>query len=156
MRTFATLATAATLALGAAASPLAGAGAAPDPGHERVGSIRIDFVRYDPAGSDNGSNGHVNKEVVQIKNTTGQPRRMKGWTLRDKTGHRYTFPKTTLKPGRTVTVHTGKGSDKPRQRYWDQGYYVWNNDGDKATLRTDDGRQIDACSWNDGDGNTNC
>jgi hypothetical protein len=55
-----------------------------------------------------------------------------------------------------VTVHTGKGHDRPGQRYWGQGWYVWNNDGDKATLRNKVGKLIDRCRWGDGDGSTSC
>jgi hypothetical protein len=37
------------------------------------GSVHIDFVRYDPAGSDPGTNAYINKEIVVIKK--GQARR---------------------------------------------------------------------------------
>jgi hypothetical protein len=29
---------------------------------------------YDPAGSDTGTNAHINKEIVVIKNSTGKAR----------------------------------------------------------------------------------
>jgi hypothetical protein len=53
-----------------------------------------------------------------------------------------------------VTVHTGNGHNRPGQRYWGQGWYVWNNDGDRATLRTNGFKLIDRCKW--GDGSTGC
>jgi hypothetical protein len=55
------------------------------------GSVHIDFVRYDPAGSDTGSN--INKEIVVIKDGTGKARILTGWTLRDRCacGHVYHF-----------------------------------------------------------------
>jgi hypothetical protein len=59
-----------------------------------------------------------------------------GWTLRDRAGHVYRFRYIRLGPGHSVTVHTGKGDNRSGQRYWGQGYYVWNNDGDRATLRS--------------------
>jgi hypothetical protein len=120
------------------------------------GSVHINFVRYDPAGSDTGSN--INKEVVVIKNSTGKARILTGWTLRDRCacGHVYHFPQTRLRPGHSVTVHTGKGHDRPGQRYWGKSWYVWNNDGDRATLRTASFKLIDRCRWRDGDGTTGC
>jgi hypothetical protein len=129
--------------------------AAPVQGTAR-GSVHINFVRYDPAGPDTGTNAHINKEIVVIKNSTGKARVLTGWTLRDRAGHVYRFPQTRLRSGHSVTVHTGKGHNRPGQRYWGQGNYVWNNDGDRATLRTDGFNLIDRCRWGDGDGTTDC
>jgi Lamin Tail Domain len=85
------------------------------------GSVHINFVRYDPAGSDTGTNAHINKEIVVIKNSTGKARILTGRTLRDTAGHVYHFPQTRLRSGHSVTVHTGKGHNRPGQRYWGQG-----------------------------------
>jgi Lamin Tail Domain len=120
------------------------------------GSVHIDFVRYDPAGTDTGANAHINKEIGVIKNGTSKARMLTGWTLRDTSGHVYRFPATRLRPGHSVTVHTGKGHNRPGQRYWGQGWYVWNNTGDTATLRTNSFKLIDRCKWGDGDGSTGC
>jgi hypothetical protein len=90
--------------------------------------VHIDFVRYDPAGPDTGTNANINKEIVVIKNGTGKARSLTGWTLRDTSSHVYRFPATRLRPGHSVTVHIGKGHNRPGQRYWGQGNYVWNND----------------------------
>jgi hypothetical protein len=120
------------------------------------GSVHINFVRYDPAGPDTGTNAHINKEIVVIKNSTGKARILTGWTLRDTAGHVYHFPQTRLRSGHSVTVHTGKGHNRPGQRYWGQGNYVWNNDGDRATLRNSSFSLIDRCRWGDGDGTTGC
>jgi len=48
--------------------------------------------------------------------------------------HVYTFRSFTLKPGKSVKLHSGKGSDTSSNLYWDRGWYVWNNDGDKGHL----------------------
>ena len=94
---------------------------------------------------------------MQITNRTNQRRSLRGWTLRDRgSTHVYRFPRTTLRPGRTVIVHTGNGRDRGLQRYMDQGFYIWNNDGDRALLRTRGGTAKDRCSWGDGDGTTGC
>ena len=137
------------------AAPGPGEGSAQAP--QARGRIIINSVTYDPSGSDTGRNAHVNREVVKITNNTNQRRSLTRWTLRDEGSiHVYRFPRTRLKPGRTVTVHTGKGRDRGLQQYWGQGFYVWNNDGDKATLRSRGGRVIDTCSWGDGGGRTGC
>ena len=41
------------------------------------------------------------------------------------------------------TVHTGSGSNTARHRYWRSDAYIWNNDGDRATLRNRAGRRVD-------------
>jgi Lamin Tail Domain len=137
------------LALGA----LAPAAAAPD---DRAGPIRIASVSYDSPGDDTGGTASLNAEWVAIKNNGQRARQLRGWTLRDPAGHVFRFPRFVLRPGRTVKVHTGDGSRNRRHLYWGQGWYVWNNDGDRATLRNRTGRLVDRCSWGDGDGTTGC
>lgn len=123
---------------------------------ERPGPIRITRVSYDSPGSDTGSNASLNAEWVAIKNNGNRARQLRGWTLRDTAGHVFRFPRFTLRPGRTVKVHTGTGNRTRRHLYWRQNWYVWNNDGDRATLRKRNGRLIDRCSWGDGSGVTGC
>lgn len=120
------------------------------------GGVFINFVQYDSPGPDNGSNYSLNHEYVVITNGTAHLKRLKGWTLRDTAGHVYRFPRTNLKPGHSVTVHTGSGRNNPGDRYWGQGNYVWNNDGDTAILRTRAGALIDKCHWVSGGGSTGC
>jgi hypothetical protein len=138
------------LALGVWAPPTA---AGPD---ERAGATRITRVSYDSPGSDNGGNASLNAEWVAIKNNGNRARQLNGWTLRDTAGHVFHFPRFKLRAGRTVKVHTGDGTRTHRNLYWGQEWYIWNNDGDRATLRNDHGRLIDRCSWNDGDGVKAC
>jgi Lamin Tail Domain len=52
-----------------------------------------------------------------------------------------------LGAGKTVTVHTGSGSNTARHRYWRQDWYVWNNDGDRARLKKPNGTTVDSCSY---------
>jgi Lamin Tail Domain len=149
------------LAIATITTALAVAGLAPGPTtaaepDQRVGPIRITGVSYDSPGSDTGSNPSLNAEWVAIKNNGSRARQLRGWTLRDPAGHRFRFPRYTLRPGRTVKVHTGHGRRSPRHLYWGQDWYVWNNDGDRATLRNRYGRVIDRCSWGDGDGTATC
>ena len=123
---------------------------------ERRGEL-IRAVAYDPAGADTAINYHLNREVVRVTNNSARVRRLTGWTLREKgSGHVYRFSRTRLRPGQSVTVHTGRGDDSGRHRYWDLYHYVWDNTGGDAVLRNRAGRVIVVCSWRDGDGRTSC
>jgi hypothetical protein len=80
--------------------------------------VQITKVYYDSPGSDRGGNTLLNSEYVVLKNTTTKAIAMESWILRDKTGYKYRFPKFTLKPGKTVTVRSGKGRDTTTTLYW--------------------------------------
>ncbi|MGH3324472.1 MAG: lamin tail domain-containing protein [Streptomyces sp.] len=103
---------------------------------------------YDSPGSDRGSNTSLNAEYVQVRNTTSAPFQMKGYTLRDASGHKYTFPSYKISAGKTVKVHTGKGTQSPGNLYQGCAAYVWNNTSDKASLYTAAGTLWDSCSYN--------
>ncbi|WP_421107074.1 lamin tail domain-containing protein [Streptomyces sp. NEAU-S77] len=115
---------------------------------QAAGSIHLYKVYYDSPGSDTRSNSSLNAEYVQIKNSTSRAVQLKGYTLRDKTGYTYTFPSYRVSAGKTVKVHTGRGSQSAGHVYWGRGAYVWNNDKDTATLRTPSGAFRDSCSYN--------
>ena len=70
--------------------------------------------------------------------------------MRDAAGHVYKFPTYKIAPGARVYVHTGKGTNTTSHKYWGRSWYVWNNTGDKATLRRADGVWIDSCSSTSG------
>lgn len=111
------------------------------------GAIRITKIYFDSPGSDGGSNSSLNAEWIRLKNTGSSRRSLTGWTIRDAAGHVYRFGRYKLAAGKTVTVHTGRGANRPRHRYWRQDGYVWNNDGDTAKVRSRGGRLIDRCSY---------
>jgi len=115
---------------------------------QAAGSIHLYKVYYDSPGSDTRSNSSLNAEYVQIKNSTSRAVQLKGYTLRDKTGYTYTFPSYRVSAGKTVKVHTGRGSQSAGHVYWGRGAYVWNNDKDTTTLRTPSGAFRDSCSYN--------
>lgn len=119
-------------------------------------AVFINAVQYDSPGTDDGSNQSLNKEWVKITNRSNSTKTLTDWRLRDRQGHVYRFPTTRLGPGKSIRVHTGRGSNTPRHRYWRQGNYVWNNTGDRAVLKRANGNFVDACSWGDGDGHTGC
>lgn len=113
--------------------------------------VRIYKVYYNSPGSDSGSNASLNAEWVALQNYGGTSRDLYGYTVRDRSSHVYKFGHVSLKPGKRVYVHTGKGKGATVggsvHRYQNRTWYVWNNTGDSATLRTRYGTKIDVCSW---------
>lgn len=114
---------------------------------EAASAIQFGKIVYDSPGSDTRSNIQINAEYVVIKNSARTSRSLKGWTVRDAQNHVYTFGTFTLGPGKSVTLHTGRGTNTSTNRYWGQTWYVWNNTGDKATLRDAKGTTMDTCAW---------
>jgi hypothetical protein len=116
-------------------------------GGSSTGGARITAIYFDSPGSDTGSNSSLNAEWVQIKNTTSTRKTLTGWTLRDTSSHVYRFPTYNLPAGASVKVHTGSGSNTATNLYWHEGYYVWNNSGDTATLKNASGNVVDRCAY---------
>jgi hypothetical protein len=122
--------------------------AASGPADAVTPAIQITLAYYNSPGSDTGSNTSLNAEYVRLTNKRSYSINLKYWTLRDLQGHVYTFAGDfRLAPGASVYVHTGKGTNTNTHRYWGKSWYVWNNTGDKATVRNAAGTTIDTCSW---------
>lgn len=83
------------------------------------------------------------KESVVIKNTGKKTAKLRGATLRDRSGHRIKFPRSTkVKKGRSIRVFTkcrkGVKGHKPIKRgrriYACRRKPIWNNRGDVVRL----------------------
>jgi len=98
-------------------------------------------------GSDNRSNSSLNAEYLVLKNSGTTSATLTGYTIRDKARHVYRFPTFKLKAGASVTLHTGRGINTSSHLYWGSRAYIWNNDGDTATLKNSAGTTKDSCSW---------
>ncbi|WP_297497143.1 lamin tail domain-containing protein, partial [Thermococcus sp.] len=88
----------------------------------------------------------MNDKYVVLKNIGGKPANLTGWKLMDSRRnrrHAFIFPPFTLKPGATVTVHTGKGANTDIDLCWGKKRPVWNNGGDTAYLYDAQGNLID-------------
>jgi Lamin Tail Domain len=109
--------------------------------------IRITGISFDSPGSDTGSRSSLNAEWIRVKNTGSAGKFLTGWTIRDGANHVYKFGSFKLGAGKSVTVHTGSGSNTASNRYWRSGWYIWNNDGDRAKLKNRAGNVIDTCSY---------
>jgi len=123
---------------------------------EAASSVRFSFVQYDSPGKDTGSRASLNAEWIRVTNHGTRARALTGWTIRDTAGHVFRFPRFTLGAGRSVRVHTGPGANTATDLHWGSRAYIWNNTGDRATLKTRAGGTVDMCRWGDGDGNQAC
>ncbi len=98
----------------------------------------------------------MNGEYIQIKNVSRKAVSLTGWTVRDETersDHVYRFTAFTLKPGKTVTLRSGKGKNTATTRYWQRSgqgtfTYIWNQTSDTGYLRNAAGKLVDSCSYN--------
>lgn len=110
---------AAALAAGALVSVAALPASAADhrPARERV---EISAVQADSPGRDDRSNRSLNREWVELTNTTRHAINLDGWTLEDESGKTYTFDDYRLAGRATVRIHTGVGSDTRTDLYQDR------------------------------------
>ena len=59
-------------------------------------------------------------------------------------------------PDAYVSIRTGKSTNGRANLYWRCGWYVWNNTGDRAVLRTSTGALYDYCNYGGGDVAKDC
>ena len=109
------------------------------------GPLKITRLNADAEGDDRYN---LNGEYVRICNISPQDVNTKGFSLCDREGHTYIFPRAILRPGYTLLLFTGKGRDilqgvSQLQLYWGSDYPIWNNKGDIGYLKDPWGRLID-------------
>jgi hypothetical protein len=117
------------------------------PAQAAVYRIQIHEIWYNSPGPDTGSNSSLNHEWVQLHNTSGSYISLTKWTLRDKAGHVFVFGSYTIKPHGYVKIHTGHGGSTQTDRYWNRSWYIWNNTGDTAILKNQNGATIGKCTY---------
>ena len=132
-------------------------------------ALRITKISFNPAGADSGDSGHIRKEIVVIKNAGSHAVRLDGWRIHDVDRHHVyvfgdrsrgddVFTDVKLRPGEYVRLHSGRGQDSATATthgdvptyydfYWDLDNYVWNNNGDKATLKNASKDFVDGCAY---------
>jgi Lamin Tail Domain len=111
--------------------------------------VVIHEIYYNSPGPDRGSNASLNAEWVQLRNNSVHAVALTHWTLRDRAGHVYTFGTYRLNAHGSVKIHTGKGTNTQTNRYWGHSWYIWNNNGDGATLKNANGAVVSRCSYSD-------
>ena len=110
------------------------------------GTLTIGHVEYDPPGSEAAD---LNTEWFEITNSGPDPINT-GDVVVEIWPYVYEFPPAhTLQSGESVTFYSGDGSNTRLARYLDAGGPVLSNPGDKITVRTFDGIQIDCAAWGD-------
>jgi hypothetical protein len=142
--------TAAALAAGALVGATA-ASASADHRRPHTPAVEISAVQYDSPGYDDSSNRSLNREWVELTNTSRRAVNLDGWTLSGEDGNSYSFDGFWLDGRSTVRVHTGVGRDTDTDVYQESRWYVWDNRSDTATLRNDRGRVVDTESWGEHD-----
>jgi hypothetical protein len=110
--------------------------------------VGIHRIYYNSPGTDRGSNTSLNSEWIQLRNRCSTSRSLTNAKIKDAAGHTYTFGTYTLRGGKYVKVHTGKGTNTATDRYQGRSWYVWNNDKDTAYLYNASGTRLDTCSYN--------
>ncbi|MFK4099919.1 lamin tail domain-containing protein [Streptomyces sp. NPDC019531] len=138
---------AAALAAAAIVGAVALPASAADHARPERPKVEISAVQYDSPGRDDRSRRSLNKEWVELTNTTRRTVNLDGWTLRNKDGRTYTFHHYRLDGRATVRIHTGEGRDTDTDLFQDLRDYVWDDYSDTATLRNDHGRFVDDESW---------
>jgi hypothetical protein len=85
-------------------------------------------------------------EYVVIRNEDVRKIQLEGWTLHDSQMHHvFTFPRYEMQPGDECRIYTNEDhSDWCGFNFRNGGSGVWNNSGDMATLRNDEGIIIDS------------
>lgn len=111
--------------------------------------VVIREIFYNSPGPDRGSNTSLNAEWVKLLNRTGRPVTLTHWTLRDRAGHVYKFGTYRLRAHGSVRIHTGRGTSTQANRYWGHRWYIWNNNGDRATLENASGTVKSRCAYSD-------
>jgi Lamin Tail Domain len=134
---------------------LAGAAALPGAASAATPSLRFHGVQYDSPGTDNRTAASLNAEWISLVNTGGSAVNLRGWTIRDRSNHVYTFGNLSIAGrGGRLWLHTGTGATRGANAYWNSGNYVWNNSGDTAYLRRPSGATADTCDWGSKKGRT--
>ena len=109
------------------------------------GPLKITSLHADAPGDDRFN---LNGEYVRICNISPLAVTLPGFSLVDNEGYRYIFPAGVLRPGYTLLLLTGTGADVLTGDqlffYWNSTYPIWNNKGDKATLRDPQGAVVDS------------
>jgi hypothetical protein len=141
-RTIATLASVAVVLAGSASASAA---------------IKITEIEFNPPGPDTGTNAHINEEYIMFTNTGNTTVMLNHWTVRDADGNVFRFGPDDRIPAHTdLMIHTGRGSEALLHKYWGLRRYLWDNRGDRATLRRADGSVADRCSYSGGGSIVTC
>ena len=118
-------------------------GVTPDTPAPPEGLYIVEVV-YDPPGDDRTD---PNGEYIVVSNAGPEEVDLAEWTVREGGGVTFIFPPGLVRPGSTVTLHTGKGTGNGTSLYWNRPAPLLNNDGDTVTLLDPSGTVVSTFSW---------
>jgi hypothetical protein len=117
--------------------------------------IIIEHINHNRHGKDTPDK--LNEEFVVLENEATEKISLADWTLTDETAtgarrHVYKFPQVvSLSSREKAYIHTGPGSDSFEKGtpskwtlHWGRHAFVWNNEGDTATLFDAEGNKVDS------------
>lgn len=105
------------------------------------GGLEIRTIFYNAPGPDDEN---PNGEWIEIQNIGGADLNLNNYTLQDSSSSNlYTFRNFTLDAGDIVTIYSGCGTDTSNDLYWCNDGSIWNNGGDSAMLRDNNGDFVD-------------
>lgn len=81
-------------------------------------------------------------EVAVLENVGTGRLDVEGWTVASDDGTAYEFPRVSLAPGASVSLHTGAGRDDQPDLYWDRSRPVWT-DAAHVVVRNDAGEVVE-------------
>lgn len=86
-------------------------------------------------------------EYIEIENNGSSDVDMDGWWIKADSGPRYDFEDFTLDGGDSVRVWTRNGTDTDSNLYMGRIEEFWNDSGDVAYLRDEDGGIVDTFEY---------
>jgi endonuclease/exonuclease/phosphatase family metal-dependent hydrolase len=89
----------------------------------------------------------IDAEFVLLNNLTSEAINMTGWKLYDRANHQFIFPSFTLAPNEQVKVWTKSGLNDMQNLFWNHRRSIWNNQGDRATLKDNAGDIVSTYSY---------
>lgn len=101
---------------------------------------KIISIKYDADGDDRKKINWPSEWVV----ITGNNINMLGWILSDEANHTFIFPDFVI--NEKVIIHSGYGDNNQTDLFWEDGP-IWNNNGDTAYLRDNNGNLVDKYSY---------
>ncbi|MBI1881017.1 MAG: lamin tail domain-containing protein [Chloroflexi bacterium] len=107
--------------------------------------LKIIQIQADAPGNDNQN---PNGEWIELTNQGNTPVPMQGFTLKDEANHIYTFGDFSVASGAAFRLYSGQGQDNATELYWGLvNESVWNNNGDAAYLRDNQGALVDTFAY---------
>lgn len=111
-------------------------------------TVVLSGIQYDPPGTDVRTNAQINNEFFTVRNLSSRPINLSGFRVLDVANHLYVFPKGYVLAGQTTAIiRTGKNRNRAQTLYWNQSWYIWNNEGDTARFQTPAGKTFDTCTY---------